>query len=418
MRPFTRRRYLALGLAATAGCARFPGRATRSPPSPITPTGEPSAYAFTHLRPNGNRVVDGTGRLPAAPIDVPVDGTPAWVLGIPGSPSRWVLVRKDGTTSGFELTDGAVSSVPVTPSRLPAAAPPVATADADGIRLLSSTDGSPLTHPFPLAPGRALVVGQEGALLLIAGDEIVDRLRLNCPIDARVVRAGDHHAVLSGATSRYDHGALGDDVEAGGFALVDANDELSVVDRVSLDRAVIEGVAPLAGFGGLVVTETDGKRGARVVVYDGADREATGPAVGRGYRWRHQLAVAPFAPDGTAELAVVKTPHIGGTIEFYRFEPDRLRIAASLPDASTHAYGSRNLDAAVAGDLDGDGRIELLVPDDARECLRAIRRTRAGTREAWSLSLGGDLTTNVHAVRTAGGVAVAAGTDGAVRIWQ
>lgn len=316
------------------------------------------------------------------------------------------------------LKNGETHPVPVTPSRLPASAPPVATADAGGIRLLSLGVGSTLTHPFPLARGRALTVGDEGSLLLVAGDDVIDRLALDCPADARIVRAHEHQAVLTGATTRYDHGALGDGVEAAGLTLIDTVDGLTVVGQVALDRAVIEGIAPLAGLGGLIVTETDGERGARVVLYEGGDRAATGPAVGQGYRWRHQLAVAPFAPDGVAELAVVKTPHIGGTVEFYRRAGDRLRMTASLPDASTHAYQSRNLDGAVAGDLDGDGRIELLLPDDARERLRAIRRTQGGAQEAWALSVGGELTTNVHAIRAAGGVAVAAGTDRTVRIWQ
>lgn len=407
-----------LGLTTMAGCARRPGQTTRSRALPTTPTGGPDAYAFTHLRPDGNRFVDGTGQLPTKPVDVPVDGTPAWVLGIPSTPTRWVLVREDGMSKGFTLKDGQPRSVPVTPPRLPAAAPPVATADTEGVQLLSSSVGSALTHPFPLTTGRALVVGDEGALLLIEADEVIDRLALDCPPDARVVRAGEHHVVLSGATTRYDHSALGDGVEAAGFTRIDVSDGLSAVNKVALDRAVIEGIAPFAGLGGLIVTETDSERGARVVLYEGVERTAIGPAVGQGYRWRHQLAVAPFAPDGTAELAVVKTPHIGGTVEFYRRAGDRLQITASLSDASSHAYRSRNLDGAVAGDFDGDGRVELLLPDDARERLRAIRRTRSGAQQAWALSLGGALTTNVHAVRTPSGVAVAAGTDGTVRVWE
>jgi hypothetical protein len=205
--------------------------------------------------------------------------------------------------------------------------------------------------------------------------------------------------------------------------------------RLDPPDGVIEGVAPIVadvdgdGDREVVVTASDADRGARVVALPdvgtgsrsgaGAGADAlVGPAVGTGFRWRHQLAVAPFGPDGGTELAAVETPHVGGTAEFYRAAGDRLELVAARRGYSSHAIGSRNLDGGVAGDFDADGRTELLVPDDPRRELAGLRRVAGGTvTEAWRLPLGGRLTTNLCAVEGAGGVVVAAGREGALRVW-
>ena len=119
------------------------------------------------------------------------------------------------------------------------------------------------------------------------------------------------------------------------------------------------------------------------------------------------------------ELAVVETPHIGGTVRFYRREDETLRVVGSVSGYSSHTIGSRVLDGVVAGDFDGDGRPEPLVPDDSRTHLGAVRRTEGGAQEAWKLPIGGTLTTNVTGTRLAdGGVAVGVGHAEGVRIWQ
>jgi hypothetical protein len=80
---------------------------------------------------------------------------------------------------------------------------------------------------------------------------------------------------------------------------------------------------------------------------------------------------------------------------------------------------SRNLDAARAGDLDGDGRWELLVPGPNYDELVAIRHAKSGVETAWSLPSGGTLTTNLaSATNSRGRAQVAAGrTDRVLRIW-
>lgn len=79
--------------------------------------------------------------------------------------------------------------------------------------------------------------------------------------------------------------------------------------------SVIENTAPIwsdlngDGVREIILTVIDRHKGARFMVYsdDGA-LIASGPAVGKGYRWRHQIAVAPFGPQGEIELVGVQSP--------------------------------------------------------------------------------------------------------------
>ena len=144
-----------------------------------------------------------------------------------------------------------------------------------------------------------------------------------------------------------------------------------------------------------------------------------GPAIGIGNRWRHQLAVAPFGGDGPV-LVDVLTPHIGGVVEFYRWENNALSIVASLSGHTSHMIGSRNLDMAAAADFDGDGQVELLLPTQNRRTLSAIRFTGEQTELAWSMPIDGSMGSNIAVVPLPdGNIAVAVGRqNGSLRIWQ
>ena len=126
-----------------------------------------------------------------------------------------------------------------------------------------------------------------------------------------------------------------------------------------------------------------------------------GAPIGRGYRWQHQLAVGPFGPEGEIEVVTVLTPHIGGVVEFYRLIEDRLEVVARVPGFSSHMIRSRNLDMALAADVDADGRIEVLVPNQQFDTLGAIRRTTDDAEVIWRIPVGGRLSTNMAAVPTA-----------------
>lgn len=417
-------------LAAAAAAAGLGGCAESSAPAtPEGPTGAPSRppvtarYAFTHLRADGNRVVDGRGTIDdAQPVDIVVDGRPAWLLAFGGSggASYWTVVTAGGRATTHRVGDRAETVA--SHGRVPT--PPLAYAAGGAFGVVDApADCAAETHPV-MIDGGVLYVATNGDAV-VRRDGTSTRLDADAPSDARPVRVDDgRYALYGGRTERYRHGALGDGVEGSRLLVVDAAGE-RVEASVTLDApAVFEGLSPLVadldgdGDAEIVTTVADATDGARIRAYDVDGAElATGPSYGSG--WRHQLCVAPFAPDGRPELAVVRKPHVDRTLEFYRLDDDGLTVTATHGRYASHTYGSRNVDGGLAADLHGDGRSELLLPTADRRALAAVRRASGGVERASTLPLGGSLATNVVGVALDDGrLAVGAGTTAGVRIWR
>ena len=146
---------------------------------------------------------------------------------------------------------------------------------------------------------------------------------------------------------------------------------------------------------------------------------AEGPKMGRPYRWRHQIAVSTFDPSGDVEIAVVRTPHIAGTVEFYRLGSGELSITAEVPGITSHTIGSRNLDMSLAADLDGDNFSELLVLSPDLSELIAIDKSVQGAGAAWKIPLGGFASSNLAGASLPDGrIAIGmARNDGFLRLW-
>lgn len=398
----------------------------------------PVAYGYTNQRSDGNRLVDGRGSLPDTPfVDVPLDGVPRWLVSVPvdnetanGSTSLWTVILEDGRVRAFLLEDGVVSETPAPPS-LSESNPPLLRVVHNQPEFLRPPAAVPELAPPAVIDeiGNWVYIDTNGDLvfMLVSGDES-SRLAVAALPDGRILVDEDKRLLLlTQPTERYGHGVLGDAIEAAAVALIETEPEPTVSLTIPIpEPMVIEGIAPLwaditgDGRREIIVTLSNEGQGAQIVVYneDGA-RMASGPAIGRGFRWRHQLAVAPFGPDGELELVDVLTPHIGGVVEYYRLDGNELKIVAQTPGYTSHVIGTRNLDMAVAGDFDGDGAVELLLPIQARTELGAIRRTDSAAEVAWTLPLDGKLSTNLAAVATANGhIVLGAGReDGTLRIW-
>lgn len=389
--------------------------------------------SYTYQRPTGNRLISGRASLPVAQVvDVPLPDEPQWVVGYPvGSSSLWVVVLADGQVQAFLLTGDAVESLPLESLPYPILSPPALAVVEESIQLmLPPVPGDPLlTHPVLLnRPDLAFASINGGGDLVVWEHGRVTRLLVDALTDSRLITddAG-RILVMTNPSTRYTHGILGDSLEPTGIALVETLPCPRVKTTISSPSPqVIEGLSPiwadLDGDGSqeIIVTVSDATEGAQLVAYsENGQLRAAGPSIGRGYRWRHQLAVAPFGPEGETEIATVLTPHIGGVVEFFRLVEDRLDIVARVPGYSTHVIRSRNLDMALAADLDSDGRIELLVPNQQFNTLGAIRRTADNAEVAWTIPVGGRLTTNIASVRFADDtVAVAAGNaTGTLHIW-
>lgn len=434
-----------VGLVLCVWCAMFGDRAALA-------AANLSASGYTYQRFDGNRVVVGRGTLPNSRIlDIPLAGRPIWLVAAAiEDGSVWAVTLADGRIQMFRVANKRVIEELSTRDVVPPGTPPVLGIEAAMPRVLvaPTPQASPLTHPIPVSSQkfRMAFIDKRGNLVFWQNREVA-HLRAHALPDARLIKDEKERVLLlTGPTTRYRHGVLGDAIEATGLMLIETMPVPRVVRtmRVSKDL-VIEGIAPIwsdvtgDGAPDVVVTVSDHRRGARIVVFDtDGGIIAEGPAIGQGFRWRHQLAVAPFGPRGELEVAAVRTPHIGGVVEFYRIDGTILRIVAEVeghehvemtaaadfvvtPSAGygSHALGSRNLDMAIAGDLDGDGRIELLVPTHTRTALAAVRRVPGDARVVWSVRIGGQLSTNLAAVAGPdGGLILGAGHEKrTLRLW-
>ena len=378
-------------------------------------------------------MVPGVGALPGAEsVEIPLSGTPGWVVAAPtGVGSIWAVALADGRMQAFEVVGREVTELDLEPDRLSPGTPPLLVVDARGRPELANVlDGSASIHSNPVLlnqEGRLAYIEESGDLVVREGDEVF-RLPIDALPDARVLADEDERVLLlTEPTGRYGHGVLGDAVEAAGITLVQTRPAPQVVWRISIpEPAVIEGIAPLwadltgDGQREIIVTLSEAQQGARIAVFsETGEQLAAGPAIGRGFRWRHQLAVARFGAQDGFELVSVRTPHIGGTVEFFRLTGDVLEITAQESGYTSHVLGSRNLDMALAGDFDGDGQIELLLPDQARYVLGAVRRTADGAETAWQVAVGGQVSTNLAAATLADGrMILGVGHDGeALQLW-
>jgi hypothetical protein len=436
----TRRSLLATLPALAAGCST-PSQdgGDTSVTGTTTPTGQTmpamatppaqSQYWYTHPQASGNRTLAGAGALRGSePITFEVEGFPQWLVAHPAQTgSHWTVVTKDGRATRWRVADSEAIQVDEY-DPLPEETQPVVTTDRESTGLVSppadmASKASPVVEPGSDDEASKLVYVAENGDLVIAGASS-SRLAIDGLSDGRPAAVGDgRYAVFGDTTDRYGHGALGDSIEPATLYVVDAAAAEITAEASVGPPEVFEGLQPLVadvdgdGDPEIVTTVADSDNGARIAVFDTAgNRLATGTVYGPG--WRHQLAVAPFGPDGTPEIAVVRKPHVDHTLEFYRLEDGSLPIVATAPAFSSHTYGSRILDGAVAADLDADGNVEALVPTTQRDALAAVKRSGEGASVAWQWSLDGVVRTNVTGVALEDGLAVGTATSGAVYVWQ
>jgi len=192
-------------------------------------------------------------------------------------------------------------------------------------------------------------------------------------------------AYLTEPTTRYDHGVLGDAIEAGGFTVEAKGVRFHYRlggDAVFEDRRVrladIDGDdAPEA-----IIIKSDLKRGAAIAAFRIlADRIvllAESAPAGRPHRWLNIVGVANFLGDGKPTIAAVVTPHLAGSLRLYRLRGDALVEAARIDGFTNHIIGSRDQDLARIVDVNDDGVPEIVLPASDRRSL-AVIAFRKGT---------------------------------------
>ena len=203
-------------------------------------------------------------------------------------------------------------------------------------------------------------------------------------------------AYYGSPTTRYGHGVLGDAIEGGSLHVkTSGGKELSV----TLEQAfVFEDITPrLADLDGdgtaeVITILSSLKEGGSLAVFglkDGAlTLVARTPFIGRTNRWLNIAGIAKFSGNARPEIALVKTPHLGGALEFWRLRNNALVKIASAPSFSNHAIGSTSLGLSAIADANGDGLPDLYVPAAGRQSLRLMSFSNGQLKELenWPLS--------------------------------
>ena len=243
------------------------------------------------------------------------------------------------------------------------------------------------------------------------------------------VAAGQHdiaRAWLAEPTDRYDHGILGNKVEAGALVIETRDGRLQTV-RLKGD-AVFEDLKPriadLSGDGHdeIVVVKSYLKRGSALAVI--GERKghyeiiAETPPLGAPHRWLDPAGIADFTGGGKTEIALVRQPHVVGQLEIWSWRDDRLQKTAELPDAANHIAGSRALDMAAVADFNADNLADLAIPSLDRTRLRIVSFAPSA-REIASIALPAKAETNLGLLKGVMAPAVALGlADGSLVVVQ
>jgi hypothetical protein len=393
---------------------------------------ETPQFFYTYQQATGNKFIEGRGTFPNVTIyDAAFSPaqTPVWIVGASGEIPSWWVVSANNTAAVLSLIDDGLRFDMLTDVAF-ADKPPILSADARPLAIIAN-DESRLSHPVPLGQN-FLYIADNGDLVLSRENAELDRLALKIQADAKIVVSDDGRiAVYADASNqRYVHGIMGDDLEGSALVVLRVNnDAFETVARVDLSGdAIYEGLSPLwadvdeDGTQDLVTTVSDSQVGSRIRVYlftDEGIREVNGQAIGQPSRWQHQLTWGAFGPNGEMELVEVLTPHIGGVVRFYQFIGDTLQVVATQGGYTSHVIGSRNLDMAVAGDFNGDGQPEIVMPSQNLTSIAGIQHSAEGARVVWELPLDGRLSSNLAAIRLADGrLALALGIeDGRLRVW-
>ncbi len=374
----------------------------------------------TYVTHPANRHSSGSGRLPLEPLRIELSTTfskPLCLVGAPDSKNGsensavWGVVAADGRWTTFRVENNELFSVKIaSPLEEVWRAPPFLSIDESGRADLSVN----------------AIVSINDLVMAAALSDIE-----NVPDALTVIGNGDTLYSFSGPTERYPHGALGDRIEWGELVAFSKGDVRNKQRFKLASVDVFEGLFPLLadldgdGRDEVITTVSSSSNGSRLVVFahseNGLHVIAESDTIGTGFRWLHQIAVGPLGPNGETEIAVVKTPHIGGVAEFYRLAGCKLEIVASKAGGyMSHVNGERNLDKAMTGDFDGDGHVEILVPSRDQKTLVALRRVGNTVEEVWELPLGSRLATNLTTLESANGTIIlsAVTEDGALLIWQ
>lgn len=231
-------------------------------------------------------------------------------------------------------------------------------------------------------------------------------------------------AYLIGPTSRYRHGVMGDAIEAAGLRVMTQGGE--TLEYRLPANSVFEDLLPRLhdidgdGEDEVIVVRSYLEAGAAVAVFGIRDGGlvliAETEPIGRSNRWLNPVGVADFDGDGRPEIAVVKTPHIGGILELYELVDGALKTDASARGFSNHFIGSRELFLSRIVDVDGDGAPDVVLPSADRSALRFVRAIAGKIEDLNTIPLPARVQTNMMPLDAETGAFVLGLANGALAV--
>ena len=412
-------------------------------------------HYFTFPQANGNRVLDGTvkGTFPnniqTYDVNLPADVTWAVASHHPVAGFKYVVTTTEN--KAYVVHPSTKSGAPATMEELvdfqaSGDQPPLIR--HQGLNELpvivtlppQTAKVSPLSHPVPAGDGVYAFIDEDGDLViwnLAQSAEIGRMAGIGALPDARIVRSTNDHmrpwlAFYAGATEYKSSCKLGDCVEGGRMLVVRVHPDTGTVDTLADVQlpagSVFEGMSPMfLPDDTIIATVSDTENGSSLVKYNWEGEEVSSTPASRA--WRHQLFYNDF---GTAQnplplMVDLRAPHGKQFLQFFdiAFAPIWSMFAKISP-YNTQEEGSRVVDTAVSGDLNGDGLAEAVVPTENMDHLAGVQLTDQGDgvyvpEEMWRLELPGALTSNVAAVAASDGsgvgIAMGAAAGKVFRLW-
>lgn len=232
-----------------------------------------------------------------------------------------------------------------------------------------------------LVRGRAILSPQKASRLAPPPAGAIPQSRA-APGSGRIASAW-----LADPTTRYDHGVLGDQIEAAALRLR-TRDGKVLTYRLPGD-SVFEDLEPrivaLDDGAAVLVVRSYLARGAALALYRVArgriETLAQSEPIGQPNRWLNPVRAADFDGDGRIEIPAVVTPHLSGKLTLYRREGAVLARIAERAGYSTHFIGSTVLAMRAIADIDGDGVVDIIVPSLDRRRLIAVSFAGGKSRE-------------------------------------